>query len=111
MWLCISPFYSSAPLPLSYPEIISPDYPLNNQEPKVISSPGSPWTPRIGLLKLVSYQSPSAKHCEAIAPDYRQYCPTSKQALNYSPSDCFQTFPFPHSTPTQRDALDRIGEG
>lgn len=39
-----------------------------------------------------------------------QYSSTLKQDLNYAPSDCFQTFPFPHPTPQQEEELERIGE-
>ena len=39
-----------------------------------------------------------------------RYSSTLKQDLNYSPTDVFETFPFPDPAPEERDALDRIGE-
>ena len=36
---------------------------------------------------------------------------TLKSDLRYSPTDCFETFPFPQqATPSQRAALERLGE-
>jgi hypothetical protein len=40
----------------------------------------------------------------------QQYSSTLEMRQGYRPSDCFETFPFPHPTSEQRDALDHIGE-
>jgi hypothetical protein len=40
----------------------------------------------------------------------RQYSSTLENRMNYSPSDCFDTFPFPELDNPQRAELDRIGE-
>ncbi|MGB0384708.1 MAG: Eco57I restriction-modification methylase domain-containing protein [Ardenticatenaceae bacterium] len=39
-----------------------------------------------------------------------KYASSLKGDLRYSPTDAFQTFPFPHPTPEQEEELERIGE-
>ena len=39
-----------------------------------------------------------------------KYGSTLKQDLNYSPTDVFQTFPFPQTSSLQKATLDNIGE-
>ncbi len=39
-----------------------------------------------------------------------QYASSLKGDARYIPSDCFETFPFPHPTPKQRASLEEIGE-
>lgn len=39
----------------------------------------------------------------------RQYSSTLETRINYSPTDCFETFPFPRRNAATHDALERLG--
>jgi hypothetical protein len=66
--------------------------------------------------KVVAFASASAGFFGVLQSEFHvawawQYSSTLKLDLSYTPSDCFDTFPFPHPDPrTPLPALDGIGE-